>query len=53
MIILDHAQYYQPSIKIERNLEVYLCSDILQKEMKLIDNVEGLCGANKKVLLKR
>lgn len=53
MIILDHAQYYQPSIKVEGNLEVCLCSDILQKEMKLIDNVEGLRGANKKVLLKR
>lgn len=40
MIILDHAQYYQP--KAERNLEVYPCSDILQREMKLIDNAEGL-----------
>ena len=39
MIILDHAQYYHRSTKAERNLEVYLCSDILQREMKLFDYV--------------
>ena len=41
-IILDHAQYYQASINAERNLEVYLCSDNLEREMKLTDNVEDL-----------